>query len=276
MNDRCAVLKPAGWRGEAWTDEELAYIREHFPVTPAKEIAAHLGRSYSAVLQRGRTEGLPSWHRAGINSLVKDYFRVIDTPMKAYLLGLLASDGSVSKAGQLKLELHQKDRCLVELMRDELAPAARTSDYRTRTSPMCRFMISSPDLVADLAQHGVVNAKTLITEWPAGLPVHLENSFVCGYFDGDGSLNPKWIYRWAIVSGNPEFMGVMQGRIMAHTGVKVGGPYEDKRHNAAWSIVATGEPVRALDAWIHRDVPGLARKRFPTSDVPPLWGLCQE
>ena len=141
---------------------------------------------------------------------------------------------------------------------------------------MCRFMVSSPDLVADLAQHGVVNAKTLITAWPAGLPAHLENSFTCGYFDGDGSLSPKRVYRWAVVSGNRDFLMVMQDRIVTHTGVKVGGPYQDKRHNAAWSIVATGEPVRALDAWMHRDVPGLARKRFPTSDVPPLWGLCQE
>ena len=54
--------------------------------------------------------------------------------MKAYLLGLLAADGSVSKAGQLKLELHQKDRCLGELARDRIEQAARTSDYFTRTS----------------------------------------------------------------------------------------------------------------------------------------------
>ena len=116
-------------------------------------------------------------------------------------------------------------------------------------------MISSPGLVADLAQHGVVNAKSLITKWPEDVPPELEGSFTCGYYDGDGSLGVKPIYRWSVISGNPEFLTVMQDHILARTGVKVGGPYVDKRHDAAWSIVATGERVRALDAWVHGACP---------------------
>ncbi len=48
-----------------------------------------------------------------------------------------------------------------------------------------------------------------------------------------------------------------------------GGPYEDRRHEHAWSIVKSGKPVRALDEWIHRDVPGLARKRLTGSVLQP-------
>ena len=112
----------------------------------------------------------------------------------------------MSKAGQLKLELHRKDLEIVVAVRDGLAPDARIRYYNTRTTPMARFMLSDPGLVADLASHGVVNAKSLITVWPNGLPVELVNSFVCGYYDGDGSLGTRPVPRWAVVSGNREFL----------------------------------------------------------------------
>lgn len=253
---------PEGYWGKPWTPDELAYLRENYSTMTVKQLSEYLGRSIHGIYQRASLEGLKSRHRAGVNSLRKDYFHVIDTPMKAWVLGLLAADGSISKAGQLKLELHEKDLEIVEAVRDELAPAARISFYKTRTTPMARFMVTNPQLVEDLAAHGIVNAKSLITRWPSGLPVHLENSFICGYYDGDGSLGVKPLPRWSVISGNISFLEVIQRRIYSHTGIHVGGPYRDKRHEFAWSIVATGGPVRALDAWIHKDVPGLSRKRL--------------
>ena len=261
-----------GYGGPLWTEQDHAYLRENYTTMPVREIAAHLGRTEQGVHARASKLKLKSRHRAGVNSLVKDYFKVIDTPMKAWVLGLLAADGSMSKAGQLKLELHRKDLEIVEAVRDDMAPDARISFYKTRTTPMARFMISDPDLRADLASHGVVNAKSLITAWPSGLPDEFVNSFVCGYYDGDGSLGTRPLPRWTVVSGNPPFLEEMQARILEHTGIGVGGPYRDIRHEHAWSIVKTGEPVRALDAWVHRDVPGLARKRLGRMVLQPsLW-----
>ena len=261
-----------GYGGPVWTDEHLAYLRQNYGSMPAKDIAANLGRSYQGVLTRANQLGLKARHRMGVNSLVKDYFKEIDTPMKAWLLGLLAADGCMSKAGQLTLGLHQKDLEIVEAARDELAPGARITFYATRTTPMARFSVSDPGLVADLASHGVVNAKTLITAWPADLPGEFVNSFVCGYYDGDGSLGTVPLPRWAVVSGNQEFLEVMQDKIHEHTEIWVPGPYEDRRHENAWSIVKSGKPVRALDEWIHRDVPGLARKRLAGLVLQPsLW-----
>lgn len=222
-----------------------------------------MGRSVVAVRVRAGKLGLPSHHRAAINSLVPDYFRVIDSPVKAYLLGLLMADGTVSRANQVVLALSAKDVEVVELLRDELAPAGRIKSYLTKEGKtMMMFKVQSPALAADLARHGVVPAKTLVTRWPAEVPEHLEASFMCGYFDGDGSLLPKWLYRWTVVCGCPPFLEQMQERILAHTGVKVGGLYRDTRHENAWSICATGEPVRVLDEWTHRDGLGLARKHL--------------
>lgn len=252
-----------GYGGPLWSEADLAYLRENYAVMPVKDIAAHLGRTVVAIRGRASMLGLKALRRAPVNSLVADYFKAIDTPVKAWVLGLLAADGSLSKAAQLRLELHRKDIEIVEAVRDELAPAARISFYTARTTPMCRFMIGAARLKADLASHGIVNAKSLITAWPSGVPAEFINSFVCGYYDGDGSLGLRPLPRWSVVSGNPDFLRIMQAEICEHTGIWPGGPYEDKRHEHAWSIVQTGGPVRVLDAWIHRDVPGLARKRLP-------------
>jgi hypothetical protein len=54
----------------------------------------------------------------------------------------------------------------------------------------------------------------------------------------------------------------MQDQIARLAGIKVGGPYQDRRHEHAYCIVATCGPAKALDAWIHEDVPGLTRKRL--------------
>ena len=74
-----------GYGGPVWTDAEIEYVREHYEKMPAKEIGAALGRSAAGVRVRAQKMGLKSHHRAGINSLVPGYFRVIDTPVKAYL-----------------------------------------------------------------------------------------------------------------------------------------------------------------------------------------------
>lgn len=256
----------------AWTVPELEYLREHYGTSSTKEISAVLGRTPGAIINRAGILGLKSRHHAGANSLVPGYFKVIDTPTKAYLLGLLTADGFISEKNQVALALSNKDRVLVELLRDELAPCGRVGMYKTKEGrPMAIFRVQSAALADDLASHGVVPAKTLITRWPETVPYELENSYICGYFDGDGSLLPNWLYRWTIVGGCPDFLTTMQVRIKAHTGISVGGLYRDRRHAHAWSICQTGEPVRALDAWTHRDVPGLARKRMRPSDQDTLF-----
>ncbi len=212
------VRSPEGFGGPRWTEEDLEYLRANYHLMPAAEIAAVLGRTPNAIHVRANIEGLRSWHHAGHYSLVRDYFRNIGTPMKAYLLGLLLADGSVSPANQLKLEIHEKDRCLAELARDEIAPQARIGSYSTDTSPMVRFMIQSADLAADLADHGVVHRKTLVTSWPDEVHPRYENSFVCGYYDGDGSIDRRSPYRWSVVSGNPEFLGDIQACIAERLG----------------------------------------------------------
>jgi hypothetical protein len=255
---------PAGGFAPSWTATEDDYLREHYPHRPAKEVAAHLGRSHGATSLRAQSLKIPSYHWAGKRSTRHDYFALIDTPTKAYILGLLAADGCVARrTGQLQICLVAKDRSAVELIRNEIAPDARLVDFESRTAPMVRFTVQSQRLAADLAVLGITPAKSLTLGWPTTLPEEFANSYVGGFFDGDGSLTfPEGRPRWAITSASVPFLESIQQWAFNQLGTWIGGPYRDKRHKAS-SIVATGRgQVQDLDAWIGEDVPGLARKRL--------------
>lgn len=230
----------------------------------AAEVASNLGRTYAAVKTRAHTLGITSKARVGTASIRHDYFHQIDTPEKAYVLGLIAADGNVrSDNGRLQLKLEVKDRSAVELVRDQVAPDAPLREELTNLgNTMIVFAVQSPAIAQGLALHGVIPNKSHAMSWPNLVPKHLEGSYICGYFDGDGSLQSVKYPRWTIVSGTITFLERIQNVIEIHTGVHVGGPYTQKGQRV-WSIVKSGKAVRELDEWIHRDVPGLPRKRLP-------------
>lgn len=259
---------PAGGYSPKWTDEEDAYLRANFSLRPVKQLAAELGRPRSGVAQRGVRFGLVSYQQIGTRSIQHDYFDRIDTPAKAYVLGLLAADGYISPRYQLALALSAKDRSAVDFVRDELAPTSRVGEYQVKNSPMVKFAVQSARLGRALAGHGIVPAKSHIITWPSAIPDQLANSYIGGYFDGDGSLAVTGRHRWTIVSGSVPLLEAIQQHAFNQTGTWLGGPYKDGRKNC-WSVVATGRgQVRDLDEWIRADVPGLARKRLAQDQVP--------
>ncbi len=249
-----------------WTPEQDAYLAARYTNTPVPELARVLGHTVLAVHRRGRFLGLLRARTLATQAIRHDYFAMLDTPKKAYILGLLASDGNVSSdQPRVRLALHAKDVALVEMVRDELAP--HTPLYRRGVA--VHFGVSSLQLVADLARYGVVPRKSYCLEWPDLLPMTLHWAFLLGYFDGDGSLSmtqrratgsvsPAWV-----LYGLSGFLSSAGKIIETHTGVHVSGPTPDRRKATLHRIGAYGDNARLLDAWLHQEGMGLARKRIP-------------
>lgn len=122
-----------------------------------------------------------------------NYFSNIDTEQKAYYLGLIASDGSVSDRSKryknsqntLQITLKFNDGYILEYFHKELNTnrvCYINSVKNTRT-----FQIASNKICDDLSSYGIIFNKT----WNMNIvsvPYKFIPSFLLGYFDGDGSI----------------------------------------------------------------------------------------
>lgn len=256
-----------------WTVEEVAYLREHYPLDPIAAITETLAQTPAEVIRKAGKLGLKSGRQLRTDSIRHDYFSRIDTPAKAYVLGFLAADGCVSRSGQLSIYVHEKDGSVIELIRDELAPLAVFHAYPAAhgAGPKVGIAIQSPQLATDLARFGIVPAKSLILDWPTELPEERTAEFILGAFDGDGSLSmlpnrmgnvkPRWH-----MTGQIAFLTGMADAIERQVGVRPRGPRIPKRGRFAW-VTADSTDAITIDAWIHRSGLGLVRKRIPADFV---------
>jgi hypothetical protein len=130
-------------------------------------------------------------------SLDRTFFQSIDSEEKAYWLGFVTADGSVSNA-QLTLRISSKDRGHLELFKKDLRFEGPVKDFEPRLSTyggkaiasgkMSSITISSVDIVRDLNKLGIHRNKSFSVEpWqgPSGLMSH----YWRGVLDGDG-----WLY----------------------------------------------------------------------------------
>jgi hypothetical protein len=217
-----------------------------------------------------RRAGKPNKNLLKMVTVRHDYFHYIQEPIQAYLLGLLASDGCVlSDRPRIQLIVHEQDRALAEIVQEELAPGypIGISPYRDKGYNMVRICFTSPTMCRDLAAHGVVPRKSLVLTWPDTLPSYLINSYLLGVFDGDGWITldqrkqtPHYIL--GFISASSVFLERVALEIthaldapLAHLGTV------NRGHT--FTIRYGGKSARLLSAWMHRDLPGLARKRIP-------------
>jgi hypothetical protein len=248
---RCSEIKPRSgfYRNAGWNDGLHPYCRS---CLLAYQREKRLEKLDAANPERRR------WTKW---SLDHQFFHVIDTPLKAYLLGLLAADGNVlSRTPRVTLELGVKDIELVTLLRDTIAPGARIRMRRNSAT----LAVTSTPLAADLGRWGVRPRKTYDHDWPAHLPEGVKRPYLLGYFDGDGfttiSHSGKYRYaRWGLV-GTPSF--VEGARTFLESAL-------DLRRRTIYpkgtiaNYYVTGGDALTIDAWLHDGLElGLARKRF--------------
>ena len=114
-------------------------------------------------------------------------FEIIDTEEKAYWLGFLYADGSVSSTdNRIELGLAEKDLNHIEKFKEFIGIPNKIS-YRPQTKSY-RYSFKSIPCKEDLIKHGCVPKKSLILKFPTEeqVPEHLIRHFIRGYFDGDG------------------------------------------------------------------------------------------
>lgn len=213
--------------------------------------------------------GLPDKRRMQMDLVRHDYFHHIERPIQAYMLGLLASDGNVaSDRPRIQFSVHEEDRVLTEIVRDELAPGSPIlmGIHVGRDYKMAKVHFTSPRMYADLATLGVIPRKSHTLTWPDMLPGDLINSYLLGVFDGDGWITidkrkPTPYYIIGIISASPIFLERAAQEI--NTAIDVPLARLSAVNQRAFTIRYGGKSAVLMSEWLHRDLPGLARKRIP-------------
>lgn len=124
----------------------------------------------------------------------ENYFDIIDTPRKAYYLGLLYADGNnMPEKREIRISLQECDKYILEKMKDDLnySGPLRFTDYNSKNpnyKNQWALDITNKHMSDSLESHGVCKCKSLILKWPEDLDKSLYSHFVRGYFDGDGCL----------------------------------------------------------------------------------------
>lgn len=121
-------------------------------------------------------------------SLNEHYFDIIDTPSKAYLLGILMTDGCVWKhksQDSYYCKLMMIDKDLVKFFKAELDtnyPIKFDASKRAYSVALCSKII-----FFSLGSYGVTPNKTFYTIYPQNLN-GFDGDFIRGCLDGDGSI----------------------------------------------------------------------------------------
>ena len=122
-----------------------------------------------------------------------------DNKNTAYWLGVMYSDGYISKTGKYTnyfgLTINEKDLEWLEQFKHFLQYNGKIIRFTSNTTfkkgtKVARLLIGNNKIVSDLEKWGVIEKKTFkLKELPS---TSFLDDFIRGYIDGDGSLNKKY------------------------------------------------------------------------------------
>lgn len=162
------------------------------PLTEAgrttSELAAHFGCAPCTIRRRAKELGLTlnrePHHRTRTYHLNDKWFSSLN-PHKAYMLGFIAADGGIERNWGLKIKIKSRDRVLLDRLKQDVEFDGPITDTEADTVSLRLYSV---DLVADLANYGVVPAKTKSLEFAHNVPPQLVIDYMRGVMDGDGSI----------------------------------------------------------------------------------------
>ena len=240
------------------------------------EIAAKLGCADVTILRRLRRLGIDVRPRGPVPVSRAEAIGIDWSPKLCYALGLMATDGNLSRRkGQMSLV--SKDLEQIETLRRCLQLVARISRVRSSTGVLHKVQWCDRGLYNWFLGVGLTPAKSL-TLGPLAVPDEHFADFFRGCVDGDGCVlvytdryhttkSRQYIYERlyvSLVSASRPFLEWIQASIRRLAGV-FGAihTHGGKRRRPIWALrYAKAESIRLL-CWMYYapDVPCLARKR---------------
>lgn len=263
-----------------FTAEELEDIKSMYL---SKISSVKIGKKYNVghkvILKALRSLGVEISQKKMVRKydLNECYFKTIDTPEKAYILGFLYSDGSVSPSkSAVSLALQESDVAILEQIRSEIGSArplefldySQKNDFGYHYLNQYRLVVYSAEMCSDLIDKGVVPSKSLKITFPEWMPSELVPHFVRGVYDGDGSIyrQIKSVSNQAVtvtITATENFCQSLKTICKDALGVKAG-IYDASCHNGVTKVFTlSGRWVskKFLD-WIYKDATMYLQRKY--------------
>jgi len=155
------------------------------------------GTGIQKILNRHNIPRMPYTIRNRKISRNSHYFDQIDTPNKAYILGLIYADGNNYYSNghyMITIVLQEDDYSVLERIRNEIEydnplKYDKLSIRNPRHKNVYRLVINDEHMSKQLQILGVVQNKSLKISFPDYITSDLMSHFIRGYFDGDGCIS---------------------------------------------------------------------------------------
>lgn len=149
----------------------------------ARRYGVHKQTVYSAFYRRDKDVCVGMVNR----KYREDFFDVVDTDEKAYVLGLIMADGCVSRKNTVTIKLQIGDADLLKQISQILSPGYETITYEKNTAVYHVYSKVLSARIAELLRY----KKTETMEYPKWLSPEMHGAFIRGVFDGDGSIGVR-------------------------------------------------------------------------------------
>lgn len=242
---------------DKWSTVKIA---KQYHVTPI--IVSKILRNSGIIIPKNKNSG-----RKRVYNINHNYFKIIDTKEKAYILGFIYADGYITDTNKLGISLNIKDEIILKNIKNELKSEYPLhyfkSSYSKNYKPTkkVRFLINSVDIYNDLKELGCLENKSDILKFPIKkIPQYLISHFIRGYFDGDGSIynsikyknNNVHCYPGFSFIGTNEFLTEVIKNLPFKTKAKL---YKEKRTDKnVWEFKTTGiKRSKIFYTWLYKN-----------------------
>lgn len=196
-------------------DEISAIISDYINGKGYTIIAKEYGVGYKTIktiLEKNNVEIRDISHSQRIYDIDENYFDDIDTPDKAYILGILYADGNINTSSghfTISIGLQERDVDILEKIKNKVGYSGpllyeKKSLENSNWSNQWSLNINNKHMANALMGFGVVPNKTLVLTFPDFLTHDLIPHFLRGFWDGDGHISTK--YCVACCCGNGDFI----------------------------------------------------------------------
>ena len=208
------------------------------------------------------------------------YFSNINTPNKAYILGLMLTDGWVfPKRNQVAIQLQEDDLNIIEKIKEEWGtdnkiitctkkPFKGENGNIYQPKPLKRILVCSKKMIEDLKGHGIVNKKSLIVTLPI-LDKYTSHLFR-GIIDGDGSIYIHSQSKEPCVRFLGSHYLIAQICLFLHLHLNLKYHRPSMNNNISFVDYSSQEEVIPLVNWLYKDINNsfcIERKKDVIKDI---------